>query len=173
MPRPTPWSLLLALSLAVLPLRPAGAAIALRTTVEELARTSDAVVRGQVERQRSAWMGKRIYTEVEVRTADVWRGSAPAVVKVLVPGGVVGEIGQHVGGAPSFAAGEEVVVFLASSGGRSQVNGLAQGKFTVARGVVRPDLRGTTVLQRELAPGERPVEEMTVAELERRVTEAR
>jgi hypothetical protein len=173
MPRPTSCSLLLALSLALLSPRGASAAIAQRTTVEELARTSDAVIRGKVERQRAAWFGRRIYTEVEVRTSDVWRGSAPAVVTVLVPGGVVGDIGQHVDAAPSFGAGEEVVVFLAGAGGRAQVNGLSQGKFSVAGGVVRPDLRGTTLLSREARAGERAAEEMPVAELERRVKEAR
>jgi hypothetical protein len=173
MPRSPRWPLAVALSLALLaPVRSA-AAVAVRTSVEELARSSAAVVRGKVERKRSYWAGPRIHTEVEVRSSEVWRGDAPPVVKVTVPGGVVGDIGQRVDAAPSFRAGEEVVVFLSSTAGRHAVNGLMQGKFSVDGAVARPALGDATLLPRSLRAGERAVEEMSLAELERRVKEAR
>jgi hypothetical protein len=173
--RPTTPALLLGALLAALaaPL-PALATAAERVSVEALARASDAVVRGRVERRASRRVGPRIYTDVEVRAADVWRGGAPAVVKVVVPGGVVDGIGQRVDGAPSFTPGEEVVVFLSAGlRGEFRVNGLAQGKFRVEAGLVRPDLSGTVFLGGEAARGERIVEAMSVDELERRVREAR
>ena len=53
----------------------------------------------------------------------------------------MGGIGQRVDGAPAFAGGEEVVVFLnrAEAGGY-RVAGLAQGKFSVAGMNATPDL---------------------------------
>jgi hypothetical protein len=173
MARSPTCSLAFVLSLALFLPAPGAASVALRASVEDLARSSDAVVRGKVERQRSSWMGRRIYTEVEVRASSVWRGSAPGLVKVLVPGGVVGDIGQHVDAAPRFVDGEEVVVFVSSSSGRAMVNGLAQGKFTVQGATVLPGSGGTTLLRGAVRPGDRPSEEMPLAELERRVKEAR
>src|SRR5512143_1939942 len=78
------------------------AAVAVPASVEDLARTSDAVIRGRVMKVSSRWSDdhRRIFTDVEVETSSVWRGSAPARVTVVVPGGAVGEIEQRVGGAP-------------------------------------------------------------------------
>jgi hypothetical protein len=144
--------------------------------VEDLARSSDAVVRGTVERQASRMVGKRIVTDVEIRIASVWRGTAPQRVKVTVPGGVVGDLGQRVDGMASFTPGEEVVVFVGrSSDGRWRVNGAAQGKFKVdaAQAQARPSLDDVRFLRSEVRAGERAAEPMPLAELERRVKGAR
>jgi hypothetical protein len=178
-PRPTPRpalaaALLAASIVALCAAPPARAALAVQVSVEGLARTSEAVVRGVVQRRTGVRAGSRIYTEVEVRAADVWRGAAPAVVKVQVPGGVVGDVGQRVDASPLFADGEEVVLFLARPGGRAwRVNGLAQGKFRVEGGQAKPDVSRLVFHKREVEPGERAAEPMTVAELERRVREVR
>lgn len=154
---------------------PAAAATARVASVEELARASDLVVRGEVVGQQSRLGadGSRIYTFVEIRVARAWRGTAPAVVTVRVPGGVAGDRGQRVDGAAAFADGEEVVVFLAPAGRVHQVTGMAQGKFAVRCGEARPDLSGLRLLPRRLPPGERASGPMPVEELERRVREAR
>ena len=172
MPRAFPVAVVLTALLA--PLVSAHAAIADRASVEALARTSDAVVRGRVERRVSRMVGNRIVTDVEVRARGVWRGAAPQVVKVTVPGGEVGDLGQRVDGMATFSDGEEVVVFVAhASDGSWRVNGAAQGKFTVEGAQARPDLTKVTFARNELRAGERAAEPMTVAELERRVKEAR
>jgi len=155
---------------------PALAALAVPASVEELARSSDAVVRGRVVKVAARWSsdGKRFSTYAEVEPSSVWRGSAPPRVTVVVPGGVVGNIGQRVDGAPAFAEGEEVVLFVAAAGPAFRVQGLAQGKFAVVNGVARPDLSHVGFVDRPaLRAGERRVEVMAVEELEQRVRAAR
>jgi len=157
---------------ALLAASPALGAEAVALSVEGLARSADAVVRGQVRRTTATMTadGRRIFTLVDVEVAATWRGQAGATVRVIVPGGVVGDIGQRVDGAPTFAGGEEVVVFLnrAEAGGH-RVAGLAQGKFQVAGTAATPDLTHLKLVARQVQAGERPAEAMSVAELERRV----
>ena len=175
MPRPTTCPsarALLPAILAALLLLPAlaGASVAVRASVEQLARGSDAVVRGTVIRQAAHRAGTRIYTEVTLRTTAVWRGAAPAEVRVRVPGGEVDGLGQRVDGAPEFTKGEEAVVFLAADGaGGFRVQGLSQGKFRVDGASAAPDLRRTGFARSEVGAGERASEPMPVDELERRV----
>ena len=154
----------------------ASAAVAVPASVEELARTSDAVVHGRVRSVGARWSsdGRRIFTRVEVEVATVLLGSAPSRLTVVVPGGVVGDLGQRVDGAAAFAGHEEVVVFLERTDGSAfRVRGLAQGKFSVANGVARPDLSHLAFAPRALRAGERRAEAMAVEELERRVKGAR
>jgi hypothetical protein len=155
--------------------RPAPAAVAVRASVEDLARGADAVVRGRVVKltaRRSA-DGRLISTWAEVEVATVWRGSASPRVSVVIPGGAVGGIGQLVDGAPTLAAGEEVVLFLGAAGDAFRVRGLAQGKFSVSGGQARPGLSRVALVGPAPRPGERAVEEMSVEELEARVRAAR
>jgi hypothetical protein len=168
-------ALISALSLAAA--IPAAASVAVPATVEELARSSDAVVRGRVEsvEARLSANGKRVFTYAEVRPSEVWRGSAPAVVTVVVPGGVAGDLGQRVSGAPSLSVGEEVVLFLSKLGEREfQVRGMAQGKFTVSGDEAKPNLSSLAFVPgRALSVEERRAEPMPVGELKRRVRAAR
>jgi hypothetical protein len=160
---------------ALLAALPAAASMAVVRSVEELARDSDAVVRGVVEGQESrrGADGQRIYTFVEIRVAAAWKGSPPQRVVVRVPGGVIGVQGQRALGAAVFADGEEVAVFLARAGEVWQVTGHAQGKFALEGGTARNDTAGLTLVERALRPGERRAAEMPVEELERRVRGAR
>jgi hypothetical protein len=157
---------------ALLAASPALGAQAVALSVEGLARTSDAVVRGRVLSVTSTLSqdGRRVFTLVEVDVATSWRGRAPRSTLVIVPGGAAGGISQRVEGAPAFAEGEEVVVFLhrAEAGGY-RLAGLAQGKFSVDGADAAPDLAHTRVMAQQLRPGERTAEAMPVAELERRV----
>jgi len=153
---------------------PALAALSVPASVEELARGSDAVVRGRVMSLAShpSADGRRISTSVEVEATSVWRGTVPARVTVVVPGGTAGRVAQRVAGAPQFTVGEEVVVFLGQMGKAQayRVTGLAQGKFAVEADQARPDLSQTSFVGRQaLRAGERRVEAMAVDELERRV----
>ncbi len=145
---------------------PARATVMLEASIDELARESDAVVRGKVvstEGRKSA-DGKRIFTRVTVEVAEAWKGAPGKTVVVQVPGGVHGEVGQVVHGAPRFADGEEVVVFLRrlpegppGEPTTFHVSGLAQGKLRVERDAVRgpvavPDLRGLELKRRPEEP---------------------
>ncbi|MGA8891618.1 MAG: hypothetical protein WB493_08625, partial [Anaeromyxobacteraceae bacterium] len=93
---------------------PALAAVGPEVSVEALARRADAVVHGAVRGVEASWAadGRHVRTRVTLRRISTWRGDAPAVVVVEVPGGRVGDVAQSVAGAPEFAPGEEVVVFL-------------------------------------------------------------
>ena len=156
---------------------PAAAALAVPASVEDLARGSDAVVRGRVAKVTPHWSSdhRRILTDAEVETSSVWRGTAASRVTVVVPGGVVDGIGQRVDGAPTFAQGEDVALFLERAGdGRYRVHGLGQGKFSIAAGQASPQLSGMTLTPgAALKGGERRAEAMGVAELEQRVRAVR
>src|SRR5262249_55709368 len=109
--------------------------------VVALTRASQCVVRARVtsvSSQRSP--SGRITTSVEL---EPWAGPDVQTLRMFIPGGVVGEIGQRVEGAPSFAAGEEVVLFLAARGSSYQPVGLGQGVWRVDRStgaeLVRPE----------------------------------
>jgi hypothetical protein len=151
---------------------PAMGAVAPEVSVEALAREADAVVRGTVSSATPRWApdGRHIRTHVSLRRVATWRGAPPAEIAVDVPGGAVGDVAQVVSGAPSFQAGEEVVVFLRASGaGRWRVLGLALGKFRVEAGSAVPQLAGLRLERATLRTSERRVEAMPVEELERRV----
>lgn len=105
-------------------------------TIEDLTRKSDVVVRGTVLAQDARWSPDRhlIYTFVRVRVDETLKGAADAEVMVQRPGGTLGDITQRVHGAPEFADGEQVVLFLARLPSRTPmyvVEGMAQGKLKV------------------------------------------
>ncbi len=163
---------LVALALA----RPSLAGLAVPASVEDLTRTSDVVVRGRVASvsARRSSDGRRVLTYVEVEVSTAWHGNVPQRITVVVPGGVVGNIGQRVEGAPAFSQDEQVVLFLGKVGSTFRVRGLAQGKFSVVSGQAQPDLSGLTFAPgRRLRASERRVEAMGVDELERRVRSVR
>jgi hypothetical protein len=152
----------------------AAAATFAATSVEEVARTSDAVVRGRVAGTAArATKDGRIVTEVEIAVGEAWKGAPEPTVRVVVPGGRLPGVAMRVDAAPTFSEGEDVVVFLSRGGRAWYVNGLALGKFRVAGGEARPASAGAAVLPRALAAGERRVGPMPLAELERRVRAAR
>jgi len=151
---------------------PALGAQAVEISVEGLARASDAVVRGQVRRLSTTRSPdrRRLFTLAEVAVTTSWRGAAAGTVTVLLPGGVDGDLGQRVDGAPTLAEGEEVVLFLhRAEAGTLRVAGLAQGKFTVAGGLARPDLSRLHFLGSRVERGERQAGTMPLDELEARV----
>jgi hypothetical protein len=165
----------LAAAVLFLAAAPTRAALFAAVSVEEAARSSDAVVRGTVlsARGRVTAGGRRVVTDVEIAVASAWKGTPGATVRVVVPGGVTPGLGMSVDGAPTFEPGEEVVVFLGRAGYAWQVMGLALGKYRVSGADARPAFAPEDVRPRALAAGERAAGAMPVAELERRVRAAR
>jgi hypothetical protein len=168
--RPSATLLLLA-AVTALAAAPAAAAVVEETTVEEVARTSETVVRGRVERLSPRWSrdGRRILTDVDIIVDGRWKGSAPDRLRVVVPGGRVGDLAQRVDAAPVFAEREDVVVFLGRRGGAWRITGLALGKYRVDGKTARPTLDEVHVSPRPTPAGERAVGAMPLVELERRV----
>lgn len=154
---------------------PTAAATFRSASVEEAARSSDAVVRGKVERRaaRVTSDGRRIVTDVVISVASAWKGAPGARVTVTVPGGVVGDVGMWVSAAPRLEAGEEVVLFLYRRGAGWRVNGLALGTFKVRGDAAEPEVDEGHQLAAPLRAGEARIARTSVAELERRVRAAR
>ena len=166
----------LALVLVLAAAAAARAATFVAPSVEEMARSSDLVVRGRVLGTAGrALPGGRIVTEVEIEVDPdgAWKGAPARTVRLVVPGGRAGRTAMRVDAAPSFSEGEDVVVFLSRAGPAWRVNGQALGKFRVEGAEVRPAVEGSRLLEKELGPGERRVGSMPLAELERRVRAAR
>jgi hypothetical protein len=152
----------------------AGAATFVSMSVEEVTRSSDAVVHGVVVGRESRLTADgRIVTDVDIAVSSAWKGEPGGTVRVLVPGGSLGSIALAVDAAATFEDGEEVVVFLARHGRGYSVAGHALGKYAVVGQQARAAVAGARMLPRALASGERLVGTMPLAELERRVRSAR
>ena len=112
--------------------------------VETLTAASDAVVHAQVVSRTSAFgvAGGQIITTVVLRPIETWKGDPESEVRLVIPGGVVGEDAQTVSGMATFGEGEEVVVFLKRGApGTYALQRMALGKFAVARQRARRDRR--------------------------------
>lgn len=171
-------SLLAAALVASLP----SAAVTLQgpADIASLAASADAVLRAQVVKIESAWAGGDpksglIVTFVDLRPIEVWKGDRAETVRVQVPGGAVGDLGQISQGAATFEAGEEVVVFLQRRApGTFQVERWALGKFKVrpnAGGEPRALRSRDGITCRECRPGE--ADELPLAELKAKVLAVR
>ena len=85
----------------------------------------------------AAWDDKheRILTTIDLSVVESWKGSlAPAAhVKVVQPGGSVGDITMVVFGMTRFSPGERALVFLQGGPDFARVVGMSQGKRLVRR----------------------------------------
>jgi hypothetical protein len=131
---------------------------ALRATVivpiefRELVAVSSTIVHGRVADVRAQWVdGRRaIETFLTVDADDYYKGSGAGTLTVRIPGGQIGRFRTVFVGAPEFKAGDEVVLFLRSSGGRVSIVGLSQGAYRVVadrsgrRVVASPVVMGRT-----------------------------
>jgi hypothetical protein len=102
----------------------------------EMVTASELVVHGRVVNIRPQVVGSRrtIETVITIAVLDAIKGQPGEVVYFRVPGGQVGRYRRVMAGAPEFAAGEEVVLFLK---GHPPVVpfpfGLSQGVYRVVR----------------------------------------
>lgn len=105
-----------------------------KLSLEEMAQKSTAIVRGRATASRTAVRGPVIYTIYQVQVAEQWKGPAASQVDVAVPGGAMGGLRQSFSGAPKLQEGTEYVLFLwTGRNGLTQVIGLSQGKFELAK----------------------------------------
>lgn len=124
---------LLAALLAVA--RPAPALTVLPATFEELVRESVSVVHGRVRQVQARWTSDRrtIESTITLDVYDAFKGAATDTATFVVPGGEAGGRILVMPGAPTFRAGDEVVVFLRGRApSMPQPVGLSLGVYRVA-----------------------------------------
>ncbi|MBI3047343.1 MAG: hypothetical protein HYY76_03440 [Acidobacteria bacterium] len=98
---------------------------------------SGVIVHGRVVGVRSALTGQRrtIETFITVDVMDALKGNPGPSVTFRVPNGQVGRYRRVLVGAPEFAEGDEVVVFLRGQAPAiPSLFGLSQGVYRVSRG---------------------------------------
>jgi len=108
-----------------------------QSSMEQLAKESDAVVVGRVAGLTSEWNESktRIQTRVTISIDQNVKGDASVKsMTVLVPGGEVDGVGEVYSHAPRFLSDESVVVFAKkNSSGTYQVSNGNQGKYTLLK----------------------------------------
>ena len=103
--------------------------------IENLARSADVVVRGEVLSRRCERDARgRLTTRVELSVSEVWKGPQTQRFTVVQAGGTLGEERQTIIGQAEYRPGEEVVAFLAVNRfGEGVTLGMAHGKFSLTR----------------------------------------
>lgn len=111
----------------------------------ELVSGACTIVHGRVVSTEAQWLEERhgIETVVTLAVEDALKGPATSSVTFRVAGGLMGRYRSIVPGAPAFAAGDEVIVFLAGDGPAiPHLVGFSQGVYRVrslaGERVVRP-----------------------------------
>lgn len=127
------------LAAAVLAGASPGAAVMKALPTEELTKSSDVVVEGDVQEVTSSWTadGKAIISSATVRVDEVVRGvQVSGTLTVDYEGGEVDGVGMGVSDMASVAAGQRVLVFLkktaaSRSASRYEIIGRAQGLYKI------------------------------------------
>jgi len=118
---------------------------------QALVTASNDIVIGEVESIQPHWNAghTKIVTDVTVRVTQTLKGRGADRLTLTQLGGEVDGVRYTIPGCPSFARGEEALLFVwRDTRGQAQVNGLAQGKFDI----VRDPASGTATVQRSV-PG--------------------
>jgi hypothetical protein len=110
-----------------------GASFVVPTDSELIAKTST-IVAGVVEGSFVQETNGIIETTYEVRVDRTMKGTLASgeLVRIVSPGGIIGERGLFVPGAAHFRQGERVLVFLNRDNGRWKTTDLTLGKFRFA-----------------------------------------
>ena len=115
----------------------AAAMVVVPAEFSEMVTASDLVVHGRVVAIRPQIVGDRrtIETVITVAVVDALKGQPGETVYFRVPGGQIGRYRRVMVGAPEFAEGEEVVIFLKGRApGVPFPFGLSQGVYRVVHG---------------------------------------
>ena len=101
----------------------------------QMAREAEVIVHGTVVSvQGQLGPRRQIESLVTLQVVDTWKGTPAAQTTFRVPGGRVGQLRRVMVGAPQFAAGDEVILFLKGRApALAMPYGLSQGVYRVAR----------------------------------------
>ena len=118
----------------------------IESSLKDLAKASNLIVRGNVVRTESYWSNptwdpnsKIIVTDVTLRINEFIKGTSNSRQLVIqTEGGEVGDIGLAVEDMPKFSLSEEVIVLLSQTNtkGVRTVTNLHNGKYTIAQGKI-------------------------------------
>jgi hypothetical protein len=144
------------------------ATVVIPADLVDMTRGATAIVRGRVIDVDARWTGdrRRIESLVRLDVEEYLKGNLGDVVTFKVPGGEIGYTRSMFVGAPTFRAGDQVVLFLSARGPSiPYVFGLSQGVFRIVPGaagepvVLPPALMRTTGVQaiRRGDPARRPM----------------
>jgi len=114
---------------------PLSATVIVPADVAELAHDAYVIARGSVVAVDCRWAdGRRgIETVVTIEAETVLKGQLTHTVQFRVPGGTLGRYRNIVMGAPQFAVGQRVIVFLGASGPEiPHLLGMSQGVYRVS-----------------------------------------
>ena len=112
----------------------ARATVLVPADLSELARDAQVIARGQVVGVAARWTDDRrtIETIVTLEAETYLKGQLGEMLQFRVPGGALGRLRNIIVGAPQFAVGQRVVVFLGANGPRvPYILGLNQGVFRI------------------------------------------
>jgi hypothetical protein len=132
-----PWKAIVTSVAVCLMTTAATAMVVVPAEFSEMVTASDLVVHGRVVAIRPQIVGDRrtIETVITVAVVDALKGQPGETVYFRVPGGQVGRYRRVMVGAPEFAEGEEVVIFLKGRApGVPFPFGLTQGVYRVVHG---------------------------------------
>ena len=167
----------------------ASAATVIPLTLEQMEQRATDVFVGTVLSTRAGWTPDKrlIETRVLIRVDQRVKGVGRATATVIVPGGIVGDIGMRRPGVAVFKEGERVLLLAEPRGGPKGPNelrpvGLLQGKLRVKHDaalgidVVEPSGPAWGARGERLAPGEKPkgpVPALALSEVISRLEKAR
>jgi hypothetical protein len=164
-----------------LPAATARASLIIALDTPAMVERADAIAVVDVASVSAAWDDKheRILTTIDLAIVDVWKGPmTPAThVKIVQPGGTVGDLQMTVFGMSRFSPGERALVFLRGTAEAANVVGMAQGKRSLSREaatgrwmVSAPDKAGASFVvpnaRANAAAGKAPIFETRVRPLE-------
>jgi hypothetical protein len=154
----------------------AGATTIQRLSLEDMVDHSEVIVSGHVARTWASWDDRHrfIWTHSEVIAENVIKGNRADTVVVSEPGGSVDGMAMRIAGAPTYVAGEQVVLFLERlPNGYLRSIGMGQGKLRVsADGRVHITQSGANyVRSRKAIPGTtmESLEGLPAAQVQQRV----
>lgn len=112
----------------------AQASIARAVTFDEKVAQADAIILGRCIHSESSFdpSGRWIVTRSTFEVEKQFKGSTPATVTIVTPGGTVGSLRQETIGVPHFGEGEVSIVFLRRSQIGATVLYQDQGVYQVA-----------------------------------------
>jgi len=114
--------------------RPAAASIVVAMDLPALVKQADHIAVVDVLSTSADWDAKhqKIFTTVELRVIERWKGAPPSGtadhLRIVQPGGTVGDLTMTVTGLSTFSPGERALVFLRGTATNARVLGLGQGK---------------------------------------------